>query len=90
MAMSHDGLTKLIEECGEVIQVAAKMQAFPNTDKHPDGKGSLKERLEDELADLIAAIAFVSDNLSLNDKRMLKRSEKKRTRFENWDKNQEV
>ena len=38
--MHCDGLTKLIEECGELVQIAAKKQAYFDTDTHPDGKGS--------------------------------------------------
>lgn len=57
MTMSNNGLSKLIEECGEVMQIAGKLLAYPDG-KHPDGKGDLRRRLEDELADLGAAIQF--------------------------------
>jgi NTP pyrophosphatase (non-canonical NTP hydrolase) len=52
------GLSKLIEECGEVTQVVGKIiGAHPNVD-HWDGT-NLRERLQEELADLSAAICFV-------------------------------
>ncbi len=37
MAMTANGLTKLLEELGELAQVAAKKQAYFHTDAHPDG-----------------------------------------------------
>lgn len=51
------GIGKLAEECGEVLQLLGKAIAFPTGD-HPDGKGSIRERLPFELADLKAAIAY--------------------------------
>jgi NTP pyrophosphatase (non-canonical NTP hydrolase) len=66
MAMSHDGLTKLIEECGELTQIAAKKIAYFDTDEHPDGKGSMKARMEEELADVMAACAFVMVQFNLD------------------------
>lgn len=53
------GLSKLIEECGEVIQIAGKIMAKPEGGQHWDGKGDLAERLGEELADLSAAMEFV-------------------------------
>ena len=51
------GIGKLTEECGEVLQLLGKAIAFPSGD-HPDGKGSIRERLPVELADLKAAIEY--------------------------------
>mgnify|MGYP003586498230 CR=1 FL=1 len=84
MTMHYDGLTKLIEECGELIQVASKKQAFFTTDKHPDGAGSLKRRLEEESADVIAACIFVVENFKLDQKFIEERVEKKLKRFRDW------
>lgn len=49
--LTGKGLAKLIEECGELIQVAGKKLAFYTTDVHPDGgpSPSLKRRMEDEI-----------------------------------------
>jgi len=58
MSMSNNGLSKLIEECGEVLQISGKLLAYPSGE-HPDNAGNLFERLEYELADLSAAIDFV-------------------------------
>ncbi len=53
------GLSKLVEECGEVMQVVGKIIATRGSSKHWDGKLPLDERLLEELADLQAAIDFV-------------------------------
>ncbi len=53
------GLSKLIEECGEVLQVAGKIIATNGSREHWDGAGDLYGRLEAELGDLSAAIEFV-------------------------------
>jgi NTP pyrophosphatase (non-canonical NTP hydrolase) len=84
MAMATGGLSKLIEECGEVIQVAAKLQAYPDG-KHPDGAGDLFLRLEDELADLMAALAFVVEKHKLDEARMFIRGQKKSDLYKQWD-----
>lgn len=52
------GLTKLVEEAAEVIQVASKLMATGGRVDHWSGE-HLGERLEEELGDLRAAIAFV-------------------------------
>lgn len=85
MTMSHNGLTKLIEECSEVIQVAAKAQAFPPKNGfHPDGKGSLILRLEEEIADVEAVIRLVKSTYNLNCKRMEIITETKYELFTKW------
>ena len=65
MAMANKGLTKLNEELCELGQIAAKKTAYMDTDHHPDGE-SLKERMEDETADVLAAITFVVEKFDLN------------------------
>jgi hypothetical protein len=50
------GLSKLVEECGEVVQAVGKIMGAHGFVTHWDGS-DLKERLEDEMADLWAAPA---------------------------------
>jgi NTP pyrophosphatase (non-canonical NTP hydrolase) len=59
MPMSAGGLSKLIEECGELLGACGKRLAFYYTDAHPDGGPSLTKRVEDEIADVLAACALV-------------------------------
>jgi NTP pyrophosphatase (non-canonical NTP hydrolase) len=85
--MSNSGLTKLIEECGELTQVAAKKIAYFQTDEHPDGKGSLKARIEDEMGDVLAAIGFVGGTLNLDQSRIAQRAEQKTALYLEWHTN---
>lgn len=82
--MTANGLAKLIEECGELIQVAGKKLAYFNTDDHPDGSGSLSRRLEDEIADVRAACQFVTRRFNLDAGRIDGRVFQKIDLFEEW------
>lgn len=86
MALVAGGLIKLIEETGELQQVVGKKLAYYDTDEHPDGQGSLKERLEDEIADVLGIIAFVVDHFNLDHYRIQERSSAKLKRYEEWHK----
>lgn len=81
--MALNGLAKLVEEAGEVIQVAGKLMAYPDK-PHPDGGGDLKVRLEMELADLTAAIRFVVRTHDLDGVAMDIRTVRKLATFEAW------
>lgn len=59
------GISKLIEECGEVVQVCGKLMGTRGEHEHWDGS-DLKVRLEEEIADLIAAVEFVCDKNNLD------------------------
>lgn len=83
MAMCADGLAKLIEECGELQQVAAKKLAYFTTDNHPDGS-NLKERMQEEAADVMAAIEFVIREFGLNRREIEKRIQRKYDLFCEW------
>lgn len=77
------GLSKLVEESGEVNQVIGKLMGTRGNIHHwsvPD----LRSALEDELADLGAAIKFVEVYCSLNIDRIKTRSEYKFNRFIEW------
>jgi NTP pyrophosphatase (non-canonical NTP hydrolase) len=84
MAMHNKGLTKLMEECGELIQICAKKSAYMNIDRHPDGS-SLKHRLEDEIADVVAALTFVVEKFDLDVPYMDERSQDKLALYEQWN-----
>lgn len=84
--MPFNGLSKLMEECGELVQICAKKQAYMDTDVHPDGKGSMKTRLEEEIGDVIASCRFVSEKFDLNEEAIFARVEKKLNLYYRWDK----
>jgi NTP pyrophosphatase (non-canonical NTP hydrolase) len=82
--MTANGLAKLIEECGELTQVAGKKIAYYNTDFHPDGAGSLAQRLQDEIADVLAAAQFVAQNFGLDAAAIEVRRARKLALFASW------
>lgn len=77
------GLSKLIEECGEVCQVAGKIIGNEGRPNHWDGS-NLPRRMEEELGDLMAAVAFVIQKNGLNADAICERTEKKLSLFERW------
>lgn len=83
--MEKRGLVKLVEECGELCQIAAKKMTCMDTDDHWDGAGSLKERLEKEMGDVRGAIQFVSDMLNLDHVYINNRAVEKTLLFHYWN-----
>jgi NTP pyrophosphatase (non-canonical NTP hydrolase) len=77
------GLSKLIEELGEVAQVAGKLIATGGEPGHWDGT-NLRTRIEDELADLEAAITFVLEHNDLDAGRVAERRAAKLRQFRDW------
>ncbi len=84
MPMAAKGIAKLIEECGELLQVLGKKLAYYTTDDHPDGAGPLTQRLEKEMADVYAAMDFVRGTLGLNGVAIEARRSDKLATFERW------
>ena len=82
MPLPNDGLIKLAEECGELVQAAMK-RITCSDETHWDGS-NLKERLEDEIADVMAASSIVTANLHLDQERMIERSKQKIALFTYW------
>lgn len=78
------GLSKLLEECGEVVQVGGKLIGAAGVCDHWDGT-NLKERMEDELADLSAAIDFFVARNGLDAERIDRRAAAKEMKFLEWD-----
>lgn len=83
MGMVSDGLVKLTEECGELIQIAAKNIAYPNLD-YPDGT-NVNEGLQDELADVLACIWFVISKKELDGITIANRAYIKLNKYKAWD-----
>jgi NTP pyrophosphatase (non-canonical NTP hydrolase) len=86
------GLAKLMEECGEVIQVLAKLVAtgsldhtWTETDGTPRGWGDLSDALHEELGDLHAALDFfVAKNDEVDFYKVQDRSNQKFATFCRW------
>lgn len=77
------GLSKLIEEMGEVGQIAGKLLGTGGAIQHWDGS-NLKDRLEEELADLSAAIGFVIAACELDEAAIERRCMLKLETFIQW------
>ena len=87
MSMSNNGFAKLVEEAGELQQVAGKVLAYGlGCDNHPDGGKPLVDRFIDESGDVIAAIYFIVQKYNLNINDMDRRVETKLNTFKAWDK----
>lgn len=85
MPMHNKGLTKLSEECAEVVQVACKWMALGVTKvRHWDGS-NLRLRLQEEIGDALAAIIFVIAKFNLDQEAITKRTNKKLALFNKWD-----
>lgn len=78
------GLVKLVEECGELTQIAAKKMTRMDSDEHWDGNGTISERLENEIADVMAAAEIVIKNFGLDRNKIIDRSNKKFLLFTEW------
>lgn len=83
--MPFNGLVKLSEECGELLQVAAKKMAYFGTDDHPDGKGSMLRRMEDEISDVMASCLYVMRKFDMDIEYMAERSANKIALYEKWE-----
>lgn len=82
------GLSKMVEENGEALQVIGKIQQIGHWGLHWDGKKkTLKERLEDEMADQLAAIRFFIEVNGLEREKIYVRSDTKMAKFRRWHKN---
>ncbi len=79
------GISKLIEECGEVQQVAGKLIGTGGEIHHWDGT-NLHERLTSELGDLLGAINFVVEFCGLDGDAIDARAQEKYIIFAGWHK----
>ena len=77
------GLSKLIEECGEVSQVVGKLLGTGGESAHWDGS-DLRLRLQEELGDLLAAIDFVMLRNGLDFSAIQARRSRKYELFNLW------
>lgn len=80
------GLSKLIEEAGEVIQAGGKILGAGTMGLHWDGS-ELNHRLEEEIGDFFAAAEFFTKHNHLNRQTIRQRAEDKLKTFERWHHN---
>lgn len=77
------GLSKLVEECGEVIQIVGRLMQTRGEFRQWN-KLDLKTELENEIADLKAACMFVEDTCGLDFERIVERREEKLAKYRKW------
>lgn len=82
------GLSKLAEEAGEVLQVIGKLMGTRGSIEHWDGKGDLRTRLEEEIADVMAAATFVTAINGLDKDKIAHRMAEKVIKFNKWHQEQ--
>lgn len=76
------GLSKLIEECGEVMQVGGKLIGSEGNTDH--WSGDLNVMLVEELGDLRAAITFFMEANGIDTASVAQRQREKLARFWQW------
>jgi NTP pyrophosphatase (non-canonical NTP hydrolase) len=77
------GIYKVLEECGELTTVLGKLGPYPDGN-HPDGAGNLVDRMQDELADVIAASTYFAKKNGLDVAYINARVAKKLATYEEW------
>lgn len=80
------GLSKLVEELGELQQVLGKIVGANGAVVHFDGS-NLRDRLRDEAGDVHAALVFFLAANGFDREEFLKRSSLKHATFTNWHNN---
>jgi NTP pyrophosphatase (non-canonical NTP hydrolase) len=77
------GLGKLSEECGELLQVCGKLIGSGGVYHHWDGTHLLL-RMEEEAADVLAAIDFLREHNRLDGENIERRRKFKLEQFNKW------
>lgn len=84
MTMHANGLAKLTEECGELITAASKKMECMGSDSYWGTDKPISQMLEEEMADVLATIRFVTINFGLNQDRIGQRMKKKLDLYLEW------
>lgn len=88
MNRKEEVLILLQEECGELIQAACKVMRFGENGKNPEGPDITNlEHLQIEIADVLAAVKLLFDEIPLDDKKMMLLAEAKIKKFEKYASN---
>jgi hypothetical protein len=83
------GVSKVVEEVGELGQVIGKLMAVAGAAKH--WSGDLREKMIEEMGDVYAALDFVAEHCFSYEEGQLiaTRRNKKLATFEKWHQNPE-
>lgn len=83
MKLKYNGLVKLSEECGELIQIAQKKIQF--FDREHPVRDRLIEELHEEVADTLATIEYVIAAMNLDSKFINNRKKNKLAKFKSYE-----
>lgn len=84
LAKVQEALIILQEECGEVVQVAAKCQRFGPEGINPVDNSINKDRLSAEIGDLVCMIEILTDLGVLDQQEIQDHATIKRHKLERW------
>lgn len=82
MELKYNGLLKVAEECGELIQVAMKMSQFHMLDIAKQRK--LVEDLHEEVADVLATLDYLIESKNMNTEFIAERRDAKLAKFHSY------
>lgn len=82
-ALTSFGGFKLMEEAGELVQALGKLGPFP-ADPHPDGGPPLRDRIEAESGDVMAAVQYFIEANGLDMEAVAARAAEKVAKFRKW------
>lgn len=77
-------LGKLLEELGEAVAITARCVIQGVDENEPNTHRPNREALEDELADVVAGIALVTEHFGLRQNRMEDRAHTKAKHLKTW------
>lgn len=77
------GLSKVIEESGEVLQICGKIMAIRGGDTYYNGE-DLRVELENEVSDLLASLTYLIRENDLDKARINRRVQMKLAKYQNW------
>lgn len=80
------GASRIIEECGELLQVLGKLQGAGGRAEHWDGS-DLPQRLVEEIGDVQAALAFFVQMNNLPEWLVRERRQEKFEQYVDWHEN---
>ena len=72
------------EECAEVVQAISKCFRFGFDEKHPDQDRNNKQRLEEEVGDLMCMIEIMSDKGIIDYMQVFNAKNAKYQKLETW------
>lgn len=84
MVMRANGLLKLLEELGELSQIASKAAIIHPKTKYYDGR-DIKARLVEEMGDVLATLEYVVEKMHLSEVSIRKRAARKLKMYKMWE-----